>query len=58
MRVDSKKILFRECPPLPYLLRAWINTPPPPPRHLKVWIRHCTVSKKRQTRLKLLYDRF
>ena len=34
-------------PPLPYLLRAWMNAPPP--RHLKVWISDCTVSKKSQT---------
>ena len=54
MRVDSKKIFFRECPPAP--LSQGLDERPP--RHLKVWIRHRTVSKKRQTKLKLPYDRF
>ena len=54
MKVDSKKIFFRECPPS--LSSQGLDERPP--RHLKVWIRHRTVSKKRQTRLKLLYDSF
>ena len=55
MRVDSKKNFLESAPPPPPLCQGLDDGPP---RHLKVWIRHCTVSKKRQTRLKLLYDRF
>ena len=45
MRVDSKKNFLESAPPPP-LCQGLDDGPP---RHLKVWIRHCTVSKKRQT---------